>query len=360
MSSQIPLHLPPKPVPRSRTNSKTPNSSLTLSTKRTFFQLSHSTISRPQFLLILSSAMTKAFLLGAGLGTRLRPMTNTVPKPLIPVFNRPLATHALDHLIAAGISEVAINTHHLHDEWQRTFPDGTYGSAKLHFFHEEQLLETGGGIKNIASFIGDDSILVYNGDILTNIRIDKLITGHLSSNNTATLAVRSDGPAKHLAVEGYSVRDIRNQLGVAEGTHQFTGIYCIDPEILELIPAHEKISVIPAFLKLASKNLLGAYPADSGHWLDLGTRETYLATHGIGSPAPFNIQEQAIHPTAQIHPSAQISNSWIGPNVKVTANCEISDSILWPGTQLAAGSQLRNCILHSSQLMSGIFDGDDL
>ncbi|MEM9079379.1 MAG: sugar phosphate nucleotidyltransferase [Verrucomicrobiota bacterium] len=304
--------------------------------------------------------MTKAFLLGAGLGTRLRPMTNTVPKPLVPVFHRPMAMHALDHLIDAGISEVAINTHHLHEEWQRTFPENSYRSASLHFFHEPDLLETGGGIKNIASFIGNDSLLVYNGDILTNIRLDKLITGHLSSNNSATLAVRSDGPAKHLAVDGYSVRDIRNKLGIAEGTHQFTGIYCIDPEILELIPANERVSIIPAFLELASKNLLGAYPADAGHWLDLGTRTAYLETHGISTPLPCQPHTPHIHETAQIHPSAKISNSWIGPHCKISENVTVLDSILWPSTSVSSDSSLTNCIVHTPSPVSGIQKNVDL
>lgn len=80
--------------------------------------------------------MKKAFLLGAGLGTRLRPLTDTAPKPLVPVFHRPLAMHVLDHLASAGITEVAVNTHHLADSWRETFPDGRYRNLELTFFHE--------------------------------------------------------------------------------------------------------------------------------------------------------------------------------------------------------------------------------
>ena len=125
--------------------------------------------------------MTKAFVLGAGLGTRLRPLTDALPKPLIPVFHRPLIQYALDHCLAAGIREFAINTHHLPEKWPEYFPDGTYRGAPVTFFHEPELLETGGGIKNIASWIGDDPVLVYNGDILTDLDLPRLLETHTSS-----------------------------------------------------------------------------------------------------------------------------------------------------------------------------------
>ncbi len=304
--------------------------------------------------------MTKAFLLGAGLGTRLRPLTSTVPKPLVPVFHRPLATHALDHLASAGILEVAINTHHLAEEWQRVFPDHSYRGMKLHFFHEDELLETGGGIKNIASFIGNDSLLVYNGDILTTLRIDKLITGHMASNNIATLAVRADGPAQHLAVAERKVIDIRRKLNVADGSHQFTGIYCIDPEILELIPADQKISIIPTFLDLSKTHQLGAYHADEGHWLDLGTREAYLETHGIGAELVYEPDNAPISPSAKIDPSAQISNSWIGPESVIQSGAVIKNSILWKGARISANTHLDHCIVHSGQEISGKYVQSDL
>ena len=304
--------------------------------------------------------MKKAFLLGAGLGTRLRPMTETAPKPLVPVFHRPMAMLALDHLASAGIEEVAINTHHLHEEWLKTFPDETYQGLKLHFFHEEVLLETGGGIKNIASFIGDDSILVYNGDILTNIKITDLMAQHLASKKQATLAVRSEGPAQHLAVQDGLVTDIHHKLGVAEGTHQFTGIYCIAASVLSLIPPAEKVSIIPAFLELAKNGELGSYLADEGHWLDLGTREAYLETHGIGAPLIAHPNDPQIHPSAQVHPSAVISNSWIGPNSVIAAGAKINHSILWPGAVVNQNAVISKCIVHTNAPVEGNFEGQDL
>ena len=109
----------------------------------------------------------KAFILGAGLGTRLRPLTNFRPKPLVPLFHEPMANYALRHCQSAGITDFAINTHHLADEWQKAYPENQFEGSNLEFFHEKTLLETGGGIRNISSFIGNEPLLIYNGDIYT-------------------------------------------------------------------------------------------------------------------------------------------------------------------------------------------------
>ncbi|MCX8238175.1 MAG: sugar phosphate nucleotidyltransferase [Akkermansiaceae bacterium] len=297
--------------------------------------------------------MRKAFLLGAGLGTRLQPLTNTLPKPLIPFANRPLITHVLDHCLDAGITDFAINTHHLHEAWQEAFPEGTYRGAELTFFHEPNLLETGGGIKNIADWIKGDPVLIYNGDIITDLPIDRLITGHMASNNTATLAVQGHGPALHLAMKGHRITDIRGKVNGQTGTHQFTGIYVIDAEILDLIPSNEKISIIPTFLKLIKRGELGAYHVKgSPQWLDLGSRESYLK-------ASFAITPE-ISPEANVSSEAEVENSWVGPGCLVEAGSSVTNSILWPGTKVLRDAQLTNCIVHSTSPVSGSHQDADL
>lgn len=296
--------------------------------------------------------MRKAFLLGAGLGTRLKPLTNTLPKPLIPVENRPLVTHAMDRLIEAGITDIAINTHHLPETWAVAFPENKYRSADLTFFHEPVLLETGGGIKNIADWIGHDSFLIYNGDILTDLPIDKLMTGHMMSNNTATLAVRADGPTKKVTVDGRQITDIRSEVSGLAGTHQFTGIYCADAELLDLIPSNEKIQVIPALQELVRRNEIGAYQVKACEWLDLGERESYLK-------AAFQ-KPGEIAPTATVHPEAQIVNSWLGEGATVEAGAIVKNSILWAGTRVSEDAELTNCIVHSNSPASGVHQDADL
>jgi mannose-1-phosphate guanylyltransferase len=312
--------------------------------------------------------MRKAFLLGAGLGTRLRPLTNAVPKPLIPLFHRPLISHAIDQCLAAGCSEFAVNTHHLPEAWPKYFPEapdlpeGSAGRGRISFFHEPVLLETGGGIKNIESWIDGEPLLVYNGDILTDLPLDRLIEAHRRSGNRATLVLRSGGHKQNVALDGEHVVDLRHARGIHPGTHQFAGIYCIEPDVLPLIPPAEKVSIVPAFLQLAEEGSLGACVLDDGSWLDLGTRETYLAAHGItGDDAPFPIPgAQPVSPTAAIDPSARIENSIIGPDCQIGPNSLIINSLLWPGTSVSADARLTNCIVYSTNPAVGTHRDEDL
>ena len=285
----------------------------------------------------------KAFILGAGLGTRLRPLTNVLPKPLVPIFHEPMANYALRHCQAAGVSEFAINTHHLPEAWQEAYPDSEFAGSPLHFFHENILLETGGGIQNIASFIGNDPLLIYNGDILTDIDISQLIHAHEQSGNVATLALRSSGENCNVSISGDRVFDMRNILHETPGTHQFTGIYCIQPEILQLIPKGEVISVVPAFIELIKQEKLGAVVLDEGDWFDIGNPVAYRDIH-----EHLRKQRQdAIHPSANIHPSASIckSSCIIGPNTHIEADTKLKNTIVWPGVTVTSGASLDGEIL---------------
>lgn len=285
----------------------------------------------------------KAFILGAGLGTRLRPLTDVFPKPLVPVFHEPMANHALRHCKAAGITEFAINTHHLPESWNVAYPDKSFESCPLHFFHEDVLLETGGGIRNIASFIGADSLLIYNGDIMTDINIQQLIDHHSSSNNIATLALRSSGENCNVNISGDHVCDMRNLLGDTPGTHQFTGVYCINPEILDLIPDEEVVSVVPAFIELIKAGKLGAVVLDDGDWFDIGNPQAYRDVHDYLRTR----RTDAVHPDATIHPDAVVdtSNCIIGPGAVVEAGARLKNSIVWPGVTVKAGTHHTDVIL---------------
>src|SRR5437016_7197196 len=108
------------------------------------------------------NTITQAFVLAAGRGTRLRPLTDDLPKPLIPIFQKPLITFALDHLIAAGVESFVINTHHLPNEYRNYFVNDTYCGHHVRLLHEPVLLETGGGIKNAQSGLGAEPFIVYS------------------------------------------------------------------------------------------------------------------------------------------------------------------------------------------------------
>src|SRR5512136_1734000 len=111
-----------------------------------------------------------AFILGAGLGTRLRPLTEDTPKPLLPIGGRPIITYAMEHLKAVGVQRFIINTHHCAGRYAEVFPEGSWRGIPITFRHEPILLDTAGGIKNIEDLIAaGDRIIVYNGDIISSL-----------------------------------------------------------------------------------------------------------------------------------------------------------------------------------------------
>lgn len=273
--------------------------------------------------------ITKAFILGAGLGTRLRPLTTILPKPLVPVWNEPLIYHALRHCQEAGIQNFAINTHHLANRWQEFFPQNTFEGASVELFHEPNLLETGGGIKNIAPFIEDDSVLVYNGDIITDLDIKGLIKAHSESDNIATLAVKSEGSNCNIAVENNQVIDIRHDLGINPGTHQFTGIYCISAAILKFIPENIKISIIPAFLEAVKLDKVGIFDADGTNWEDIGTLEAYKAVHKDSKLS--DTQQSFISPKAVVEEGAKLQNCIVWNDAMIKSTAQLTDCIVTEG-----------------------------
>ena len=163
----------------------------------------------------MTPKITKAFVLGAGLGTRLRPLTETTPKPLIPIFGKPLITFPLDHLLANGISSFVINTHRLKEQFEQVFETGEYAGAPVKLVHEPELLETGGGIKNAEDLLNGGPFITYSGDILCDVRLQPLIEEHFRRGNDVTLGLRNTGLASAVALRDGRVIDITNNSGIA-------------------------------------------------------------------------------------------------------------------------------------------------
>lgn len=303
----------------------------------------------------MNQKIHKAFILGAGLGTRLKPLTDSLPKPLVPLYHEPMVNYAMRHCMSAGITDFAINTHHLPDAWGEYYPEGEFEGAGIEFFYEKVLLETGGGIKNIAPFIGDEDLLVYNGDILTDLDLSALMEAHVNSGDVATLALFPTGPNCNVAVDEGRIVDMRHARGVHPGNHQFTGIYCISPEILDLIPANEKISIVPAFLELIEQGKLGAFVSESATWHDLGSRASYFDAHDL-----LRAQSNPIDVKAMIDPSADIcvESCVIGGGASIGKNVKLKNTIIWPGASVADDADLTDCIVRHEA--SGIHTGQDL
>ena len=318
--------------------------------------------------------MNKAFVLGAGLGERLRPLTDQLPKPLIPVYQKPLITYAFDHLLAAGVHEFVVNTHHIPEAYAKTFPDQTYRGTPIRFRNESPVrLETAGGIANVRDLIGDEPFIVYNGDILTDLPLEPLLQEHRSRGNLVTLALRSKGPALHIALDRQTGRitDIHGKLGTGnKGDFLFTGIYVVEPAFFDWLTPGKVESVIPIFLKMIEQGAgLGGVVIDSGHWWDLGNRASYLEAHHaleeLNSHFPQYAVLDARHriavdPSATVSSDARLSGvNIIGEHSVIEAGAELNDCIVWPGARVGSDARLTRCIVRSGVSATGSYTDRD-
>jgi mannose-1-phosphate guanylyltransferase len=221
-----------------------------------------------------------AFILGAGLGTRLRPLTENTPKPLLEIGGRPIITYAMEHLQAIGVKKFIVNTHHCADKYKEAFSEGNWQGIPITFRHEPVLLDTACGIKNIEDLIaGDERILVYNGDIITNMPIELLIRKHFELKTTVTLVLRSTGPLLNVNVdkEGF-VCDMRHILK-NEGVKSclFAGIYIVEKSFLKRLTAGKIESIVLPLVEMIKENShsVGAVVIDDGCWFDVGSLDEY-------------------------------------------------------------------------------------
>ncbi len=305
--------------------------------------------------------INKAFVLGAGLGTRLRPLTEDTPKPLIPIFQKPLITFALDHLIATGVSSFVINTHKLADQFDERFGTGEYRGCSVSLVHEPVLLETGGGIKNAEHLLKDETFITYSGDILSDLDLRALIEEHFKSENDVTLALRNTGFSSGVALNNRRVTDIAGKLGHS-GTHDFANVAIWSSGIFNRLPPGQKMSFVPALVDwIREGGRIGGLVLNDGKWFNIGSPSDYLAVHQAilrENWRPHFVTDsqwpQQVHPTATVDEQVELLGcTVIAQNCRVGAGAMLKDTILWPGAEIASRSQLSGCILRSHQKASG-------
>jgi NDP-sugar pyrophosphorylase family protein len=232
----------------------------------------------------------KAMVLAAGLGTRLRPLTDDRPKALVDVGGRTMLEIVLTRLRSAGIRGVIVNTHHyaeMVEEWLRAHATG---DMRIEVSREEVLLDTGGGLKKAAWFFlepGPDAkepFLLHNVDVLSTIDFAAMVLAHRRSDALATLAVQDRTTSRYLLFDGNGslcgrraghdgaaelARPVADPLALA-----FAGIHVISPRIFSLLEEEGAFSIIAAYLRLAAQGeRIGAFRADRYFWRDLGRPE---------------------------------------------------------------------------------------
>ncbi|HRV41674.1 MAG TPA: phosphotransferase [Syntrophales bacterium] len=245
----------------------------------------------------MTARIKTAFILGAGLGRRLRPLTDRCPKPLLPVAGRPMITYAMDHLIGVGVERFIVNTHHLAHRFHEAFPRGRWRGVPITFRHEPVLLDTAGGLKNIEDLLhpDDGEIFVYNGDILSDLPLRPLLAAHGDQGREVTVALRSGGPSPNVGLdEGGRIVDFRFSLGRrAARLCQFTGIYIVARPFLRRLAPGKIQDIVPVFIDLVRQEAgaVGGVVIDEGRWCDVGTVAAYeaLRDEGMGRVhAPFS------------------------------------------------------------------------
>ncbi|MBI2892967.1 MAG: nucleotidyltransferase family protein [Deltaproteobacteria bacterium] len=272
-----------------------------------------------------SRTVRRAMVLAAGLGTRLRPLTTWLPKPLVPVAGVPVVRRTLRHLAAAGVEEVVLNLHHLGERLRSALGPACEG-VRIHYLEEERILGTGGGVRNALGWLGDAPFFLVNGDVVIDPDFKGLLALHERSGAAATMLLRAvPDAARWGAVEIDGDGIVRKLLGEPDGrltATMFTGVHVIDPARVGPLLPEEGCIVRSAYRALVPRGEVAGL-LHTGSFHDIGTPRSYLeANLAVAGASTF------VDPTATVAPGVRLDRVVVWPNARVDADVE--DAIVTP------------------------------
>jgi len=316
----------------------------------------------------------KAIILVGGEATRLRPLTCNIPKAMVPVLNTPFLEHVIHYLSQHQATEIVLALSQRQQFIESYFGDGSRFGIRLYYSIEDTPLGTGGAVKNAEKYL-DETFLVLNGDIFTDLDITAMMELHRDRKAKVTIALTPvDDPTSYGLVETTARSRITRFLEKPSPSEVTTnminaGIYIIEPDVLTYIPPQVSFSfereLFPPLLEQGEP--VYAYPS-SAYWIDIGAPEKYLQLHrdllnGKSShyapPSEKLIGEHSnIHPTAQINGPVVVGDNCnieskvkligpvvIGPGCTIQPGAVIEDSVIWHAVQVGPRAVVKNCIL---------------
>jgi mannose-1-phosphate guanylyltransferase len=294
----------------------------------------------------------EAVVLVGGFGTRLRPLTYTRPKQMLPIVNRPLLERIIGYLGGYGVDRVVLAMGYRPDAIQRAYPTGRCAGVALHYAVESEPLDTAGAIRFAATQAGiDERFLVLNGDVLTDLDLDQFLAFHEDRGAEATIHLHPvDDPSRFGVVptddDGRVLAFVEKPApGEAPTNLINAGTYVFEPSVLGRIPAGRAVSVeretFPALVEA------GTLYAQSGstYWIDVGTPSHYLQAQLDLIDGVWGEPVDGIHPDAQVHPSAVVRRSAIGAGAVVEADARIDRSVLLPAAIVRSRGVVEDSVL---------------
>ena len=329
----------------------------------------------------------KAIILIGGLGTRLRPLTCNIPKPLLPVLNKPFILYQIELLKKHGIKDIVLCMAYLPKAFKQFLGDGSKFGVSISYAIEDVPLGTGGAIKNAEKFV-DSPVLIFNGDVMTDVNLTELVRHHREKKSKATITlVRVADPSHYGLVETRHDGRISRFLE-KPSLNEITcdtinaGIYIFDPEIFREIPSGTVYSVERGLFPKLLENKTPFYSyIYSGYWIDIGTTEKYFTVHkdlmGLmkkNSVGKMSTVDRSAEITGRlvmgsgsvIGGSSKLSGCvCLGNDVSIGNGCRLSDCIILDGSKIGDCSRIekslvgRDCVLEDNvQLNGGCSLGD--